>query len=118
MGAGMIRESDILQRLSQLSQHQLSLADFERWIGSASWNMHKDSEPVARELASQILFLLSQYGDGDLSEAQLLTELDKESNAFGRSQNAVSVKLEYISAGRRAYETRSLVSPSRQLAVV
>jgi hypothetical protein len=78
----MIHESDILNQLSKLDSAQVSLTEFERWIGSASWNMHKDSDPRAVELASAILFLFSRYGDGELDGKQLRMELANAAHPF------------------------------------
>ena len=78
----MISELDIQVKLSELRPDQVSLMEFERWIQSASWNMHKDSDPHAVEIASAILFLFSQYGDGDLNEQELREELANAARPF------------------------------------
>ena len=71
----MIQESEIRGKIDALGPDPVSLMEFERWIGPASWNMQKDSDPLSVNMASEILFLFSQYGDGELSEAELRLEL-------------------------------------------
>jgi hypothetical protein len=71
----MIQEAEVRNRLAALANGQLSLVDFERWLGPASRNMHADSSPEAIDLVSSIHLLLSERDHGDLSNDELRQEL-------------------------------------------
>lgn len=71
----MIRESEVRERLAAVVRGALCRADFEDWLESASWSMHRDSSPVAVELASSIHLLLSERDEGMLDDAGLRREL-------------------------------------------
>ena len=68
----MIHERDIRERLAEVIRRNVSLATFERWLSSESWNMFSDSSsPEAIELVSSIHLLLSQRDDNALDAAGL-----------------------------------------------
>jgi hypothetical protein len=71
----MIQEAEVRNRIAALASGQLSLVDFERWLGPASRNMHADSLPEAIDLVSSIHLLLSERDHGDLSDDELQREL-------------------------------------------
>ena len=48
-----------------------SLNDLYVWLMSRSWNMHKDSEPAAVELAAEVEALLLERSDGRLGDADV-----------------------------------------------
>jgi hypothetical protein len=77
----MIQEAEVRNRLVALALGQLSLADFERWLGPASRNMHADSPPEAIDLVSSIHLLLSERDHGDLSNDELRQELSNFANS-------------------------------------
>jgi hypothetical protein len=71
----MIQEAEVRNRIAALASGQLSLVDFERWLGPASRNMHADSSPEAIDLVSSIHLLLSERDHGDLSNDELRQDL-------------------------------------------
>lgn len=71
----MIRESEVKDQLVAVRRNMMSLAEFERWLGPASWNMHSDSLPSDVEFVSLIHVLLSERDDRILDEAGLRREL-------------------------------------------
>ncbi|HEY4904751.1 MAG TPA: hypothetical protein VIH89_14855 [Candidatus Sulfotelmatobacter sp.] len=90
----MISESQIREKLGRYLRRDLSLDQFEDWIASQSWNMHKDSSDVAQKLASEIELRLAEHSSGHLSEASLRDELRQFANpsvvliSFGEARQA------------------------------
>src|SRR5690242_16649847 len=71
---GMIVESEVRQKLADFLGDRVSLQDFEDWLVSNSWNMHRDSSASAQNLVSDIELLLSEYS----SEHRVYDELQNE----------------------------------------
>jgi hypothetical protein len=71
----MIEEAEVRAKLAVLAGDELSLEDFEDWLGLASRNMHADSSPGAIDLVSSIHLLLSERDHGDLNETELRRQL-------------------------------------------
>jgi hypothetical protein len=71
----MILESDIREKLAAVASEVLSLEDFADWIDDESWNMHRDSDPDAIELASSAHALLAERDARALDDAALRREL-------------------------------------------
>jgi hypothetical protein len=67
----MIRDNEIRQKANAYLRNELALDDFEDWLVSASWNMHKDSSRTAIDLASEIDSALMAY-----SSSSQMTEDD------------------------------------------
>lgn len=75
MRDAMINAAEVREKLAALANHELSLGDFEGWLGPASWNMHADSSAEAIDLVSSIHLLLSEYDHGDVDESELRQHL-------------------------------------------
>jgi hypothetical protein len=71
----MILESEVRKRLAAVARRALSIADFEEWLGAASWSMHRDSSPEAIDLVSSIHLLLAERDEEMIDEVQLRREL-------------------------------------------
>lgn len=71
----MLSEIELREELSRLLSKEISLNSFEEWFVQHSWNMHKNSDVSAQQLASAIELRLAEYDNGDLPEADLYREL-------------------------------------------
>jgi len=71
----MIHESEVRKQLAALSLNKLSLEEFEEWLASRSWNVHRDSAAKAIDLVSAIHLLLSERDDQVFSNDELKREL-------------------------------------------
>ncbi len=70
-GRHMIDEQEVRDKLSALVSNDLSLDDYEDWLVSKSWNMHRDSHPDAQRLVWSIESLLSENASNRLDDQQL-----------------------------------------------
>lgn len=73
----MIQENDVRSRIAALLRNEVSIPDFSRWIADQSWNMHKDSGPVAIDLVSDIQSLIAEHDDSSLSDEALLSAIQE-----------------------------------------
>ena len=64
-----------MEQLSRYLGNQISLDEFEDWFVQASWNAHRESDPVAFKLSSVIELKLAEHSSGHLSEPNLKEEL-------------------------------------------
>jgi hypothetical protein len=71
----MLTEAQIRQRLAAFLENRSSLDELEDWLVQHSWNMHKDSEPLAQELAAAVELRLAEHSSEHLTEAALREEL-------------------------------------------
>lgn len=71
----MIHEREVRSKIAAVLRNEISLVDFERWIMSNSWNMHKDSSASAVNLASEIHLLLAERDDSQIDDRAFLREL-------------------------------------------
>jgi hypothetical protein len=71
----MLAYSDLRNELVRLLAQEVSLDNFEDWFVQQSWNIHKVPDLRAQQLAYAIEIRLAEYGNDDLSEAQLRQEL-------------------------------------------
>jgi len=71
----MVHENEVREKLSALLRGEISLLQFEDWLASASWSMHRDSNPSAIALVSSIDVLLSERDDHAINELELRNEL-------------------------------------------
>jgi hypothetical protein len=71
----MITESQIRQWLARYLSGEIPLEVFEDWLAQQSWNMHKDSDQRAQELASAIELRLAEHSSGHLDHRALREEL-------------------------------------------
>lgn len=99
----MISEIEIRKKILAVASGQLSLADLEDWIDDVSWNMHRDSEPDAVELASSVLALFSARDAGFLSEKDLRVRLNEMSSRVVLSipPDVVLVGFDEVSAAEK-----------------
>ena len=67
----MIIESELREEMARAVGPASSLNDLYVWLMSRSWNMHKDSEPAAVELAAEVEALLLERSDGRLGDADV-----------------------------------------------
>jgi hypothetical protein len=75
VGAAMIREHEIKEKISQAISRAISIADLAHWFYSNSWNMHQDSSSLAVSLASDVHMLLAERDDFSISDADFISEL-------------------------------------------
>ena len=71
----MITESQIRDKVNELSKNKIDVDAFEDWLVSQSWNMHRDSDETAQRLTSAIELRLSEFSARHLSESQLKEEI-------------------------------------------
>ncbi|MBI1955041.1 MAG: hypothetical protein HYS38_01460 [Acidobacteria bacterium] len=71
----MLSSAQIHRQLWQYLAGSLSIDEFEDWLVSSSWNMHKDADRDAQELVGAIELRLAEYSQGHLDEADLKSEL-------------------------------------------
>lgn len=95
----MITVDQIKSRLQQLTLFRISLDSFEEWLTSASWNMHKDSEPDAVKMVGQVERLLAEQDAGFRSQEQLFQELRQLAGIFELSNAVIEVRV-FTSAER------------------
>ena len=73
----MLAESEIRQKLVDVLQDKLAVEEFADWLARARRNAHRDSAPIAQQLAADLSSLMYQHEEGYLSEAALEVELEK-----------------------------------------
>jgi hypothetical protein len=71
----MIIESELRSEIARAIRGEVSLGDLYRWLMARSWNMHKDSEDGAVELAASVESLFFARSSGDISEEALRHDL-------------------------------------------
>ena len=111
----MIRESEIRQKLLALFGDQLSLTNFERWLGPASRNMHLDSAPEAMRMVSDIHHIFAAYDRSYIDDSQLRRELLLFINNVSESVvigNAVVMPAPIVSASRPLWVLDRLALPA------
>lgn len=64
----MILESEIRNKLHEFASGDLALWDFYEWIEDASWDMLRDSEQSAIDLAGDIKLLFAELDRCHISE--------------------------------------------------
>jgi hypothetical protein len=73
----MLSESEVRKELISYLKSSVSLAEFENWLVSKSWNMHLDSDAAAIDLVSDIEMSLSEYSSSQLTLKQLRQRLSQ-----------------------------------------
>ncbi len=73
----MIVEIELREHIAAALRDQITLHDLYRWLMERSWNMHKDSEPAAVELAADVESLFFGIGCGEGLDGALRDELSK-----------------------------------------
>jgi hypothetical protein len=71
----MITQAEIRRELLSYLRNAKSLADFENWIASHSWNMHLDSDQEAIDLADDVEVALSEYSNSPMTIQELRARL-------------------------------------------
>ena len=71
----MITESQVQAKLGSLLVGTIDLEQFHEWLVAHSYDMHLDSSPEARRLVNSVYGPVHEYGDGLISEQELMTEL-------------------------------------------
>jgi hypothetical protein len=85
----MANVREIRERLEALLSQRISLDDFEDWFAPYTWNIHKNSDEDAQQLAYAIEHQLSQYEDDCDALRIELTRLLGASAGEHRSGNPV-----------------------------
>lgn len=57
--------------IHQLTLSKVSLDEFEEWFSAASWNMHKDSEPEAIQMAGKVELILAEADGAQIAIQEL-----------------------------------------------
>src|SRR2546426_7914376 len=70
----MIAENQIREKLARYLRGEISLDHLEDWVVEQSWNMHRDSDDAAQQLAAAIELRLAEHSSGHLDEASLRNE--------------------------------------------
>lgn len=71
----MIGELEVRKELVKFLSNEISLDQFEDWLASKSWDMHKDSIASAQKLVSAIELRLAEYSSGHGELEALRAEL-------------------------------------------
>jgi len=71
----MIIKSELRSEIARALRGESSLNDLYRWLMARSWNMHKDSDPSAVELAASVESLFFQRADGEIDDLAIRSEL-------------------------------------------
>lgn len=78
----MIIYAELREQIARALRGQVSLNDLYAWLMDRSWNMHKDSDPEAVELAAEVEALFFERSDGIISDEKLRhSMLDLVNNA-------------------------------------
>ncbi len=70
LGAAMIQAKDIRDQLIALLRRDISVAMFERWMDSESFNMFNEADENAIDLVSSFHVLLGDYYDDRISVSE------------------------------------------------
>jgi hypothetical protein len=84
-GVVMIIEQELREQMLRVLSGQMSLNDLYAWLMDRSWNMHKDSEPPAVELAAEVEALFFERSDGLILDSALLKKLRSLLNNISES---------------------------------
>src|SRR3990170_8748980 len=71
----MVTESEIRCYLVQFLDKDIDLDTFANWFAENTWNIHRQEDQSAQELAYSIELLLAEHSSGHLSKDELRTEL-------------------------------------------
>ena len=71
----MISESEVRKELISYLKDSISLAEFENWLVSRSWNMRLNTDAVANDLMADVELSLSEYSAAHLTLTQLRKKL-------------------------------------------
>jgi hypothetical protein len=71
----MVTQTEIRRNLIAYLTNSMSLADFEDWIVSHSWDMHSDSDQDSIDLVDDIELALSDFSDRHSDVAKLRLRL-------------------------------------------
>ena len=97
----MANALEIRHKLAELLSQQMSLDDFEQWFAPYSWNIHKNGDDDAQQLAYAIEHQLSQF-DEDCDGLRIeLTRLLGTSRGETRSGKS---SVSFGSYGNREYD--------------
>lgn len=113
----MVEEKEVQDKLSEVVSDQLSLEQFENWLSSYSWNMHRDSSRDAVDLISSVHLLLSERDDQIFDEQSLKQEFLKLLNV--RHFNIVigtqpAAQMAYLTVRTvRTYDPEIIKKPNR-----
>ena len=69
----MLRDSDVQSQLIRLRDSEISLVDFDRWVMSAGWNLHKKVPVGGRvyNLVRDLQGYLSEYEHGEYNAEEV-----------------------------------------------
>lgn len=73
----MLSDDAIRSQVQRVLDHQLDLEDFEDWLVSQSWDIHKNSSGPAVRLAFAIELRLAEHAQGHLDRRELFRELSE-----------------------------------------
>jgi hypothetical protein len=106
----MVSAADIRSRVSQLLSGVVSLDEFDEWFSASTWNMHRDSDQEAQELAGAIELLLAEHSSGHLTDGDLRIKLSPFADlatAFIRDAHVEASTTIPAQAGYLRYALRS-----------
>jgi hypothetical protein len=81
-GGAMPNAAQIRACLAEWLDGNTSLEEFEDWFVPETWNLHKENDLQAEDLANEIELSLSEYSGGYISRAKLEAELRVMANAI------------------------------------
>jgi hypothetical protein len=115
----MISENEIRQRTIAYLKKHVALDDFEDWIVETSWNMHRDSEVQAIELANVIEAALIEYADSSAMtesalRARLIEALSHVVSSVAVTDDSVVLRLPVV---KRATNSSRLLFVDSHLAI-
>jgi hypothetical protein len=105
----------IRSRLAEWIDGRISLSAFEDWFVPATWNIHKENDSEAENLADEIELSLSEYSGGYLSIAELRESLEELTLPFSTGESSacpvVIAKPQEISFTRKAPGSSREIEP-------
>jgi hypothetical protein len=73
----MIIESELRREIAQVVARSASLADLYRWLMARNWNVLRNSDAAAVDLAGEVEELLFLRSDGHLRDEEAIDGLGK-----------------------------------------
>jgi hypothetical protein len=107
----MIAVADIRKELSRVIEDPGALDEFEDWLVAKSWNMHRDSDPIAQAMVSSIELRLAEHSDGHLPVDQMIEDFRSLLDGFV----VVNVRLNADPSQNRSGSSISVESADRPL---
>jgi len=104
----MLRAWELRSRIAAYLWGSLPLDDFDEWFSASTWNMHRDSNVQAQEMAAAVELLLAEHSSGHLTDDDLKAKLQPFADPSAIFISAVHVVGSTTSLKREEYSRFSL----------